>query len=116
VKFLSGVLDGSITLGDMNANGKIDAIVASAVGSVAIPSGKGDGTFSKAVLYGLEAKSKRFERFVRPWKASLRFLHFYFKHGGEFRIHLHNACTSSSCAVDEEGHLHRLELYVDKLK
>ena len=50
VKYLSGVFGSSVTLGDVNGNGKPDAIVASAVGSVAILSGNGNGTFSKAVL------------------------------------------------------------------
>jgi len=51
VKYLSGVFGSSVTLGDVNGNGKPDAIVASAAGSVAILSGNGNGTFSKAVLY-----------------------------------------------------------------
>ena len=50
VKYLSGVFGSSVTLGDVNGNGKPDAIVASAAGSVAILSGNGNGTFSKAVL------------------------------------------------------------------
>lgn len=52
VTYASGVFGGSVVLGDVNRDGKLDAVVGSYSGSsVSILFGKGDGTFGTAAVY-----------------------------------------------------------------
>jgi hypothetical protein len=46
----SGAFGSSVILGDVNRDGKLDAIVASPSGSVSVLFGKGDGTFGTAMV------------------------------------------------------------------